>query len=76
VPGGERKVRASQKFHLVEECQTKVLCISLITIDVNAGVAGTEEGNESTASVVITGGPFYLLEHVLYTVGPSHRVTG
>jgi hypothetical protein len=69
----KEKVRASRKFHLVEECQTKVLCISLITIDVDAGVEGIEEGNESTASVVITGGPFYLLEHLLYTVG-GHRV--
>jgi hypothetical protein len=65
----KEKVRASGKFHLVEECQTKVLCISLITIDVDAGVEGVEEGNESTASVVITGRPFYLLEHLLYTVG-------
>jgi len=32
-----------------------------------------DEGNESTANVLITGGPFYLLELVLYTVG-GHRV--
>ena len=50
-----------------------MLCISLLTIDVNAGVEGMEEGNECTASVVITGGPNYFLQHLLYIVG-SHRV--
>lgn len=66
----KEKIRASHAFHLVEECNAKVLCISLITEDVDSGMADME-GHESAASVVMTAGSFFELAHFLYLVGAN-----
>jgi hypothetical protein len=63
----KEKIRASQVFHLVDDCKTKALCIWLITMDTGQNVPN--HGQLSAVSLLMTAGAPISIYHALIFVG-------